>query len=61
MQGISLSTADRLRQATQLLNLVTEALNEAKRQEAVLQAEISKLRRELALAQELLSLHKESK
>ena len=61
MQGISLSTADRLRQATHLLNLVTEALNEAKRQEAVLQTEITKLRRELTLAQELLSLRKESK
>ena len=61
MHGISLSTADRLRQATHLLNLVTEALNEAKRQEAVLQTEITKLRRELTLAQELLSLRKESK
>lgn len=59
MQGVNLSTADRLRQATHLLAMVTEALDEAKRQEAVLQAEILKLRRELTLAQELLSLHKE--
>jgi hypothetical protein len=59
MQAPTLSTADRLRQALRLLDAVTDALNEAIRQESVLQGEITLLRKELDLARSSLNLHKE--